>query len=311
MKKILITWWSWFIWSNLAKQLLNNWNKIFILDNLFTWSKKNISNIINNPNVTFIFHDITTPFWWQFDEIYHLACPASPIHYQKNPVDTIKTTTIWTINMLELATKTWAKILISSTSEVYWDPKIHPQPETYWWNVNPIWPRSCYDEWKRITETLSINYNKQFWTKIKIIRIFNTYWPNMSTDDWRVISNFIVQSIKNEDITIYWNWSQTRSFQYIDDLINWMIKFMENTDDKTIWPINLWNPNEYTIKEISNIILNLITESKSNIIYKNLPIDDPKKRKPDIRLAKKILWWEPKINIEEWLKKTIKYFKWL
>lgn len=308
IKKILITWWAWFIWSHLCRKLLKEWHEIYCLDNLFTWNKKNILDLLNNPRFTFILHDITQPFRWQFDEIYHLASPASPIHYQKNPVETLKTNILWSINVLELALKTKAKVLLASTSEVYWDPEVHPQTETYRWHVNPIWPRSCYDEWKRAAETLFMDYHKQYWVDIRIVRIFNTYWPNMHPSDWRVVSNFIIQALKNEDITIYWDWSQTRSFQYIDDLIEWIIKMMNN-DKWFKWPVNIWTQFEYTIKELAEKILELIPESKSKIVYKPLPKDDPKKRRADNTLAKKMLWREPKVKLEDGLKKTIEYFR--
>lgn len=308
MKKILVTWWAWFIWSHLCKKLLEEWHEVICLDNLFTWNKSNIYKLLDNPKFTFVLHDITKPFWAQIDLIYNLACPASPLHYQKNPVETAKTSVLGTINMLELATKVKATILQASTSEVYWDPIEHPQKETYWWNVNPIWTRSCYDEWKRMAETLFIDYNREYQTDIRIIRIFNTYGPNMHPNDWRVVSNFIMQALKNKNITIYWDGNQTRSFQYIDDLIIWMVKMMNNTL-WLIWPVNIWNSNEFTIKQLAELILKLIPESKSKIIYKNLPSDDPKQRKANNTLAKEKLWWEPKIELNEWLKKSIKYFK--
>ena len=308
MKKILITWWAWFIGSHLCRRLLNDWNEVYCLDNLFTWNKENIIDLINNPKFTFILHDVTQPFWGQFDEIYNLACPASPIHYQKNPVETIKTSVLWSINMLELALKTKAKILQASTSEIYWDPKIHPQVESYRWNVNPIWIRSCYDEWKRASETLFMDYHREHKVDIRIIRIFNTYGPAMNPNDWRVISNFIMQALKNEDITIYWDGTQTRSFQYVDDLVEVMIRMMNN-NIWFIWPVNTWTDFEFTINELAEIILKLIPESKSKIVYKPLPWDDPKQRKADNSLAKEKLWREPKIKLEEGLKKTIEYFK--
>jgi len=306
MKKILITWWSWFIWSHLTKRLLNDWHEVTVIDNLFTWTKKNIYDFINNPKFSFILHDVTLPFWWQFNEIYHLACPASPIYYQKNPIETSKTNFLWTLNMLELAHKTKAKLFQASTSEIYGDPLENPQKETYFWNVNINWYRSCYDEWKRVAETLCTDYNKEYWVDIRIARIFNTYWSNMHHNDWRVVSNFINQILNNQDITIYWDWSQTRSFMYVDDLINWIIKLMNSNYQS---PVNLWNPKEISIKDLSEKILELIPKSKNKIIYKQLPSDDPKKRFPDITLAKKLLNWQPKIWLEEWLLKTIEYFK--
>lgn len=308
MKKILITGGAWFIWSHLCKRLIKEWNEIICLDNLFTWNKSNIYELLNKPNFTFVLHDITKPFWAQVDEIYNLACPASPIHYQKNPVETFKSSVLWAMNMLELAHKTWAKILQASTSEVYWDPEQHPQKESYWWNVNPTGPRSCYDEGKRAIETLFMDYNREYKTDTRIIRIFNTYGPNMEINDWRVISNFIVQTILWKDITIYWDWSQTRSFQYVDDLINWMILMMNN-EKWFIWPVNIGTQFEFTIKELANKINSLIQESNSKIIYKDLPIDDPKQRRADSSLAKEKLNREAKIWLDEWLKVTIEYFK--
>lgn len=307
MKKILITWWAGFIWSHLSKKLLEEWNEVICLDNLFTWSKRNIYELEKDPKFTFVLHDITQPFRAQVDEIYNLACPASPIHYQKNPVETIKTSFLWTMNMLELATKTKAKILQASTSEVYWDPDIHPQTESYRGNVNPIWPRSCYDEWKRSAETLCMDYHREYSTDIRIIRIFNTYGPNMNPYDGRVISNFIVQALQNKDITVYGDWNQTRSFQYVDDLIFGMTKMMNK--EKFTWPVNLWTEFEFTMKELAEIILKLIPESKSKLIYKDLPQDDPKQRRANNKLALKELWWKPKIQLEDWLKHTISYFK--
>lgn len=309
MKKILITWWAWFIWSHLCRRLLNDWNEIICLDNLFTGWKQNITDMLENPRFTFVLHDINNPFWGQFDEIYNLACPASPIHYQRNPVETIKTSVLWAINMLELALKTKAKILQASTSEIYWDPQIQPQTETYRWNVNPIWIRSCYDEWKRCAETLFMDYYREYRVDIRIIRIFNTYWPSMHVNDWRVVSNFIIQALRNEDITIYWDWSHIRPFQYIDDLIEGILCMMNN-DRWFIGPVNIWNTKEFKIKELAEIILKLIPESKSKIVYSDYcPVDDPKQRRADINLAQKELSREPKIDLEEGLIKTINYFK--
>lgn len=308
MKKILVTWWAWFIWSHLCKNLLDEWNEVICLDNLFTWNKKNIENLISNPSFTFVLHDVTQPFWAQVDEIYNLACPASPIHYQKNPVETIKTSLIWAINMLELALKVKAKILQASTSEVYGDPAVHPQPETYRWNVNINWIRSCYDEWKRAAETLFMDYHRQYWVDIRIIRIFNTYWPNMHPHDGRVVSNFIMQALQNKDITIYWDGMQTRSFQYVDDLIRWMILMMNN-EKWFIWPVNIWTEYEFTIKELAEKVINLIPWCTSKIIYEDLPWDDPKQRRANNLLAKEKLWWEPSMQLDEGLINTIEYFK--
>lgn len=308
MKKILVTWWAWFIWSHLCKNLLDEWNEVICLDNLFTWNKKNIENLISNPSFTFVLYDVTQPFWAQVDEIYNLACPASPIHYQKNPVETIKTSLIWAINMLELALKVKAKILQASTSEVYGDPAVHPQPETYRWNVNINWIRSCYDEWKRAAETLFMDYHRQYWVDIRIIRIFNTYWPNMHPHDGRVVSNFIMQALQNKDITIYWDGMQTRSFQYVDDLIRWMILMMNN-EKWFIWPVNIWTEYEFTIKELAEKVINLIPWCTSKIIYEDLPWDDPKQRRANNLLAKEKLWWEPSMQLDEGLINTIEYFK--
>ena len=288
--------------------MLNEWNEVICLDNLFTGNKNNIRDLVSNPNFTFVLHDVTLPFWAQVDEIYNLACPASPIHYQKNPVETIKTSLLWAINMLELALKVKAKILQTSTSEVYWDPSVHPQPETYRWNVNINWIRSCYDEWTRATETLFMDYHRQYWVDIRIIRIFNTYWPNMHPSDGRVVSNFIMQALQNKDITIYGDGSQTRSFQYVDDLIRGMTLMMNN-DKWFIWPVNIWTEYEFTIKELAEKIISLIPWCTSNIIYEALPKDDPKQRRSDNKLAKEMLWWEPSIELDDGLKNTIEYFK--
>lgn len=308
MKKILVTGWAGFIGSHLCKKLLDEWNEIICLDNLFTGNKSNIYDLQTHPQFTFVLHDIIQPFRAQVDEIYNLACPASPIHYQKNPVETAKTSVMGMINMLELATKTGAKILQASTSEVYGDPQQHPQEEGYWGNVNPVWPRSCYDEGKRMAETLCIDYHKQFLTKIKIVRIFNTYGPNMHPNDGRVVSNFIMQALQNKDITIYWTWEQTRSFQYIDDLIMWLTSMMDSNED-VIGPINLGTQFEFTIKELAEKIVKLVPKSKSKIKYLNLPIDDPQQRKPSTKIAEKYLWRKPTTRLEDWLKKTIKYFE--
>ena len=308
MKKILVTWGAGFIWSHLCKRLLDQWHEVVCLDNLFTGTKENILELVNNPRFTFVLHDITQPFWAQVDEIYNLACPASPIHYQKNPVETIKTSLLGAINMLELATKVKAKILQTSTSEVYGDPLTHPQVESYRGNVNPIGHRSCYDEGKRAAETLFMDYHREYHTQIRIVRIFNTYGPNMHPADGRVISNFIMQALRNEDITIYWDGSQTRSFQYIDDLLDWIMKMMSN-ETWFIWPVNIGTAFEFTIKELAEKVLQMIPESKSKIIYEILPHDDPKQRRSDSGLAKEKLWREPKVWLEEGLKKTIAYFR--
>ncbi|OQA74420.1 MAG: UDP-glucose 4-epimerase [Candidatus Dependentiae bacterium ADurb.Bin246] len=308
MKKILVTGGAGFIGSHLCKKLLDEGNFVICLDNLQTSQMENIQDLIDNPNFLFVLHDVTIPFYARVDEIYNLACPASPIHYQFNPTKTIRTSVIGAINMLDLAKENNAKILQSSTSEIYGDPIIHPQTESYWGNVNPIGIRSCYDEGKRCAETLFFDYCRQFNTKIRVIRIFNTYGPNMAENDGRVVSNFIIQALKNEDITIYGDGSQTRSFQYVDDLIDGMIKMMNNDID-FIGPVNIGNPGEFTIKELALLVLKMIPESKSKIVYNPLPKDDPRQRKPDISLAKEKLGWEPKITIEEGLVKTIEYFK--
>lgn len=308
MKKILVTWWAWFIWSHLCERLLAEWNEVICLDNLFTGTKENIKSIISNQLFTFVLHDVTQPFWLQVDQIYNLACPASPVHYQKNPVETARTSILWAMNMLELALKVNATILQASTSEVYGDPSVHPQPETYRGNVNINGPRSCYDEWKRASETLFMDYHRQYWVDIRIIRIFNTYGPNMHPADGRVVSNFIMQALRNQDITIYGTGEQTRSFQYIDDLVEGMIKMMNN-ETWFVWPVNIGTQFEFTMKELANEILNLIPESSSKIIYKPLPQDDPKQRRADNRLAKEKLGWEPKVKLKEGLGETIEYFR--
>ena len=308
MKKILVTWWAWFIWSHLCERLLAEWNEVICLDNLFTGTKGNIKSLISNQLFTFVLHDVTQPFWLQVDQIYNLACPASPVHYQKNPIETTRTSILWAMNMLELALKVNATILQASTSEVYGDPSVHPQPETYRGNVNINGPRSCYDEWKRASETLFMDYHRQYWVDIRIIRIFNTYGPNMHPADGRVVSNFIMQALRNQDITIYGTGEQTRSFQYIDDLVEGMIKMMNN-ETWFVWPVNIGTQFEFTMKELANEILNLIPESSSKIIYKPLPQDDPKQRRADNRLAKEKLGWEPKVKLEEGLVETIEYFR--
>jgi len=307
MKRILVTGGAGFIGSHLCEKLLKDGNEVICVDNFFTGSKKNIVHLLNSPTLEVIRHDITFPLYVEVDEVYHLACPASPIHYQFDPVQTVKTSVLGSINMLGLAKRLKIKILLASTSEVYGNPTVHPQPETYWGNVNPIGPRACYDEGKRCAETLFFDYHRQHKVKIKIARIFNTYGPRMSPNDGRVISNFIVQALKNEDITVYGDGTQTRSFCYIDDLIEGLVKLM-NTEDNITGPINLGNPEEISILELAYKIKDL-TGSSSRIIFKPLPEDDPVKRQPDITLARKILGWEPKISLEEGLKKTINYFE--
>lgn len=308
MKKILVTGGAGFIGSHLCERLLGEGNEVICLDNYFTGSKKNIAHLLKNPYFEIVRHDITMPYFIEVDEIYNLACPASPIHYQFNPIKTIKTSVMGAINMLGLAKRIKAKILQASTSEVYGDPLIHPQTEEYWGNCNPIGSRSCYDEGKRCAESLFMNYHHKNEVQIKIARIFNTYGPNMRPDDGRVVSNFIVQAIKGEDITIYGNGKQTRSFQYIDDLVEGLIRLM-NSDNSFIGPVNIGNPYEFTMIELAENIIE-ITGSKSKITHHPLPEDDPMQRQPDISLAKKVLNnWEPKVQLNEGLKNTIEYFK--
>jgi len=307
-KNILITGGAGFIGSHLCNRLLNDGNKIICLDNLFTGSENNISNLIGNSDFEFVNHDITKPYYRDgIDEIYNLACPASPIHYQTNPIKTVKTCTIGVINMLGLAKKNNAKILQASTSEVYGDPEIHPQTEKYNGNVNPLGYRSCYDEGKRCSETLFMDYYREHNLKIKIVRIFNTYGPNMAINDGRVISNFINQALNQKDITINGNGNQTRSFQYIDDLIDGMI-IMMNSENNFIGPVNIGNPNEISMNDLASKVLEL-TKSNSDIIYNDLPQDDPKRRNPDISLANRKLNWNPKCDLQNGLLNTIKYFK--
>jgi UDP-glucuronate decarboxylase len=306
--KILITGGAGFIGSHLCKRLLNEGHEVLCVDNLFTGNKDNILELMDNKKFEFLRHDVTFPLYVEVDQIYNLACPASPIHYQFDPVQTTKTSVHGAINMLGLAKRTRARILQASTSEVYGDPEVHPQPESYWGRVNPIGIRSCYDEGKRCAETLFFDYHRQNKVDIRVIRIFNTYGPNMHPHDGRVVSNFIVQALKNEDITIYGDGLQTRSFQYADDLVEGMIRMMNN-DKNFIGPVNLGNPVEFTIKQLAEKVLEMIPESSSQIIYKDLPQDDPKQRKPDITLAKEKLGWEPKIKLKEGLVKTIEYFR--
>ena len=304
-KTILVTGGAGFIGSHLCKRLLNENHKVICLDNLFTGSLENIESLKNDVNFEFVNHDITKQFFRDnIDEIYNLACPASPIHYQSNPIKTVKTCTIGVINMLGLAKKNNAKILQASTSEVYGDPEIHPQKEDYNGNVNTLGYRSCYDEGKRCAETLFMDYKREHNLNIRIVRIFNTYGPNMTKNDGRVVSNFILQALKREDITVYGDGSQTRSFQFIDDLVDGLIKMM-NSD--FVGPVNLGNPVELSMKNLAIMIIRL-TNSSSNIIYKELPKDDPKRRRPDINLAKSLLDWSPIIDLESGLQKTIKYF---
>jgi len=308
MKKILITGGAGFVGSHLCERLLKEGNEVICLDNYFTGNKKNIIKLLDNPNFEMVRHDITEPYYAEVDEIYNLACPASPMHYQFNPIKTIKTSVMGAINTLGLAKRVGAKILQASTSEVYGDPKVHPQTESYWGNVNPIGIRSCYDEGKRCAETLFMDYHNQNKVAIKIIRIFNTYGPNMNPSDGRVVSNFIMQALKGEDITIFGDGLQTRSFQYVDDLIEGMIRMMAS-DPLFLGPVNLGNPNEFTMIELAQTVIRL-TNSKSTIVHMPLPLDDPKQRKPNIQLAfDKLSGWKPNIQLEEGLLKTVKYFK--
>jgi len=308
MKKILITGGAGFVGSHLCERLLNEGNEVICLDNYFTGDKKNIIKLLDKPYFEMVRHDITEPYYAEVDEIYNLACPASPVHYQFNPIKTMKTSVMGAINTLGLAKRVGAKILQASTSEVYGDPSVHPQTESYWGNVNPIGIRSCYDEGKRCAETLFMDYHLQNNVAIKIIRIFNTYGPNMNPSDGRVVSNFIMQALRGEDITIFGDGLQTRSFQYVDDLVEGMIRMM-GSDPSFLGPVNIGNPNEFTMLELAQAIIRL-TNSKSTIIYMPLPQDDPKQRQPDISLAReKLNGWEPNIELEEGLGKTITYFE--
>jgi UDP-glucuronate decarboxylase len=307
MKRILVTGGAGFIGSHLCERLLELGNEVICLDNYFTGSKMNIIHLLDNHYFEAIRHDITMPIYVETDEIYNLACPASPVHYQYNGIKTIKTSVMGAINTLGLAKRTKSKILQASTSEIYGDPEIHPQSEDYWGNVNVLGPRACYDEGKRCAETIFMNYHNQNKVKIKIARIFNTYGPNMNTNDGRVVSNFIVQALRGEDITIFGDGSHTRSFQYVDDLVEGLIRLM-NTPDSFTGPVNLGNPVEFTISSLAEIIIRL-TGSKSKIKYLPLPEDDPKQRKPDISLATRELDWKPTVDLETGLVKTIEYFK--
>jgi UDP-glucuronate decarboxylase len=308
MKRILVTGGAGFIGSHLCERLLGEGHDVVCLDNYFTGSKKNIVHLLDHPYFELVRHDVTQPYYAEVDEIYNLACPASPIHYQYNPIKTVKTSVMGAINMLGLAKRVRAKILQASTSEVYGDPSVHPQPESYWGNVNPVGKRSCYDEGKRCAETLFMDYHIQNKVKIKIVRIFNTYGPNMHPNDGRVVSNFIMQALRNEDITVYGNGSQTRSFQYVDDLVDALIRMMATPDEVT-GPVNIGNPREFTIRELAEKITAL-TGAGSKIIFQELPEDDPVQRKPDITRARELLdGWTPGIRLEEGLERTIEYFK--
>jgi len=305
-KRILITGGAGFLGSHLCKRLVGEDYEVICVDNCFTGTRQNITELLSNPNFEFIRHDITFPLYIEADEIYNLACPASPMHYQFDPVQTTKTSVHGAINMLGLAKRLKAKILQASTSEVYGDPEIHPQPEIYWGKVNPIGPRSCYDEGKRCAETLFFDYYRQHELRIKVARIFNTYGPLMHPNDGRVVSNFIVQALSNMDITVFGDGSQTRSFCYVDDLIEGLIKMM-TSPDKFVGPVNLGNPNEFSVLELAKKIIE-ITGSKSKIVFKPLPQDDPLQRQPDISLAKEKLDWQPTVNLDKGLEKTVEYF---
>ena len=307
MKRILVSGGAGFIGSHLCTRLVNEGHDVICLDNFFTGSKDNIKHLMGNHHFEVVRHDVTYPYSAEVDEIYNLACPASPIHYQHDPIQTAKTSVMGAINMLGLAMRLDAKILQASTSEVYGDPIIHPQPESYWGNVNPVGYRSCYDEGKRCAETLFMDYYRQNQTRIKIIRIFNTYGPRMLPNDGRVVSNFIIQALINEDITIYGDGKQTRSFQYIDALIEGMVRMMDTEDDFT-GPINIGNPNEFPVLELAERVIRM-TGSTSKIVFKPLPTDDPKQRQPDIKLAKEKLGWQPTVELEDGLKRMIEYFK--
>ena len=306
-KKILVTGGAGFLGSHLCDKLIVQGHDVLCVDNFFTGTKANGAHLMSHPNFELMRHDVTFPLYVEVDEIHNLACPASPIHYQRDPVQTTKTSVHGAINMLGLAKRVKAKILQASTSEVYGDPEVHPQPESYWGKVNPVGIRSCYDEGKRCAETLFFDYWRQHQLEIKVVRIFNTYGPRMHPNDGRVVSNFIVQALKGEDITIYGDGSQTRSFCYVDDLLEAMVRAMNTGSDFT-GPVNIGNPTEFTMLELAELVLKL-TKSKSRIVNQPLPQDDPKQRKPDIGLAKEALGWEPKVNLEDGLRETISYFK--
>ena len=304
--RILITGGAGFLGSHLCDKLLGLGHEVICIDNLFTGSKANIAHLLGNPNFEFVRHDVIDPYKYEVDQIYNLACPASPPHYQYNPIKTIKTSVLGAINCLGLAKRLKARVFQASTSEVYGDPALHPQPESYWGNVNPIGQRSCYDEGKRVAETLFFDYHRENNVDIRIVRIFNTYGPRMHPNDGRVVSNFIVQALKGIDLTIYGDGQQTRSFCYVDDLLEGFVRLMAQTE--TVGPVNIGNPGEFTMLELAQEVLKL-TGSKSKIVHKPLPSDDPKQRRPDITLAQKYLKWEPKVQLAEGLEKTIAYFK--
>ena len=319
IKKALITGGAGFIGSHLSKRLLDEGYEVTVLDNLFTGTKANIYDLLPNRRFTFILHDVTQPFWGQFDEIYNLACPASPIHYQRNPVETIKSSFVGMMNVMELALKTKAKVLHTSTSEIYGDPLEHPQKESYWGNVNTIGTRSCYDEGKRAAEILARDYHCEYGVDVRMVRIFNTYGPHMHPQDGRVISNFIMQALRGENITIYGTGEQTRSFQYVDDLVNAFRAYMQvdkndlgdfcRENGLQVPVINTGNPEEYTIRQLAEQVLEFLPDTGSKLVFEPLPKDDPKRRKPDITLAKKLLGWKPVVPLREGLAKTIAYFR--
>ncbi len=307
MKRILVTGGAGFLGSHLCERLVAEGNDVICLDNYFTGSKANVWHLIGKPNFEIVRHDVIEPYQAEVDEIYNLACPASPIHYQHDPIKTLKTSVMGTMNMLGLAKRVGATIVQASTSEVYGDPMVHPQKEDYWGHVNPIGLRSCYDEGKRCAETLCMDYHHMHDVKIKIVRIFNTYGPRMLPNDGRVVSNFIVQALNNQDITIYGDGTQTRSFQYVDDLVDGMIKMMASPEEFT-GPVNMGNPNEFTIADLAHKVVEL-TGSKSKIVFESLPSDDPKQRQPDITLARNVLGFDPKVQLDKGLIKTIDYFR--
>lgn len=306
-KRILVTGGAGFLGSHLCARLLDKGNEVICLDNFYTGNKDNIVHLLDNPYFELLRHDVTFPLYVEVDEIYNLACPASPVHYQHDPVQTTKTSVHGAINMLGLAKRTKSKIFQASTSEVYGDPHVHPQPEGYWGNVNPIGIRSCYDEGKRCAETLFFDYHRQHGLRIKVARIFNTYGPHMHPNDGRVVSNFIVQALQGEPITIYGDGTQTRSFCYVDDMVEGFVTLMEGTADDFTGPVNLGNPGEFTIRELAEMVIEL-TGSRTELVYKPLPFDDPKQRQPDIRLARQELGWEPTVELRTGLSRTIEYF---
>jgi UDP-glucuronate decarboxylase len=304
--RVLVTGGAGFLGSHLCDRLIGQGHDVLCLDNFFTGRKSNIEHLLGNPRFELVRHDVIDPFKYEVDRIYNLACPASPPHYQYNPIKTTKTSVMGAINCLGLAKRVKARVFQASTSEVYGDPTVHPQPESYWGNVNPIGRRSCYDEGKRCAETLFFDYHRENGVDIRVVRIFNTYGPRMNPDDGRVVSNFIVQALRGQDITVYGDGSQTRSFCYVDDLIEGFLRLMEQT--ATVGPVNIGNPGEFTMLELAEVVLKQVG-GKSKIVHKDLPADDPKQRQPDITLAKKYLQWEPKVPLEEGIEKTIEYFR--